>query len=316
MVGSHDHRTSGHEGVVGACDLGTYSGLILIARRTSRGWTVLEEEQHTVDLLKDGHHRGVLPRGAIARAEGLVRRFDALATRNKCRHAAIVATAALRNASNRTEIIRRLRSVTHHPVRVLAARREGTLSVRGALIGLPKSEKRAIVVDIGGGSTEAVRETDRGWIFRGVTCGASKATQSWAGVSKGSVTEMMARAERVAQGLPRWNRAGDHQIVGVGGSAVTLAAMQVRHRRLHPDKLHGRTLRRDWLERTAARLARSSRSEIERLIPFDPKRARVITAGTFLWAAVLKRFEVESVTISARGLRWGVADYLSEHGRV
>ncbi|GAB4325138.1 MAG: Ppx/GppA phosphatase family protein [Candidatus Zixiibacteriota bacterium] len=296
--------------------MGTYSGLILIARRTKRGWTVLEEEQHTVDLLGDGLQRGALPRSAIARAEGLVRRFDALTTRHKCRHAAVVATAALRSASNRTETIRRLRSVTKHPVRVLAARREGILGFRGALIGLPKSEKRSIVVDIGGGSTEAVRETDSGWIFRGVSCGASKATASWAGVSKGSSAELMTRADDVVSGLPRWNRKGNHRIVGVGGSAVTLAALQARHRRLHPEKLHGRALTRDWLERTAERLARLSRADIERLIPFDPKRARVITAGTFLWVAVLKHFEVDRVIISARGLRWGVADYLSEHGRI
>ncbi len=306
--------------LVGACDLGTYSGLILIARRARRGWSVLAEEQHTLDLLGDGVDRGRLPYSAIARAEGLVQRFDDLTERHACDSAAVVATAALRNAANRSEIVRRLRQSTRHPVRVLGTRREGVLSARGALIGLPRFRGHSIIVDIGGGSTEAIRETDTGFVFRGVPWGASKATAAWFGDQptkrQQSRIDLMDEADAVMRGLPGWNRARDQRLVGIGGTIVTLAALQARHRRFDPQNLHGRELTRSWLERTAKRLAGLSRSQKEHLIPFDPRRARVITAGTFLWAGVLNRFDVDRVTVSARGLRWGVADYLVEHRRI
>ncbi|MBD3297198.1 MAG: hypothetical protein GF341_00950, partial [candidate division Zixibacteria bacterium] len=196
-------------------------------------------------------------------------------------------------------------------------RREGVLSARGALIGLPKVGGHSIIVDIGGGSTEAIRETDTGFLFRGVPWGASKATAAWFGDGQAkrrrTHADLIDEADAVLHGLPGWNRAHDYRLVGIGGTIVTLAALQTRHRRLDPKKLHGRELTRTWLERTATRLAGLSQPQIERLIPFDPKRARVITAGTFLWTGVLNRFDVDRVTVSARGLRWGVADHLVEH---
>jgi exopolyphosphatase/guanosine-5'-triphosphate,3'-diphosphate pyrophosphatase len=116
--------------------------------------------------------------------------------------------------------------------------------------------------------------------------------------------------------LPVWKTTAGVRLIAVGGSAVTLAALRARHKRLHPAKLHGRSLNQRWLLSTARRLSAMSTEEIARLIPFDPKRSRVITAGTFLWAAVCNRFDAERMTISARGLRWGVADQLAGSNRL
>jgi exopolyphosphatase/guanosine-5'-triphosphate,3'-diphosphate pyrophosphatase len=100
-------------------------------------------------------------------------------------------------------------------------------------------------------------------------------------------------------------------MIGVGGSLVTLAAIHLGLSEFDPKRVHGHVLRRKWLAETADRLAQMSQNEIAALIPFDSRRARVLTAGTFLWSAVLDRYDADRVTVSVRGLRWGVAARLA-----
>lgn len=66
----------------------------------------------------------------------------------------VVATAAVREAGNQAEFLRRVRDEVGFDVEVLSGEEEARLIYLGALQFLPIYEKTALVIDIGGGSTE------------------------------------------------------------------------------------------------------------------------------------------------------------------
>lgn len=304
---------------VGVCDLGTFTGLILVIRKVRRHWITLHQERHTVDLASPVSTSRHLSVAGLRRSQRVMARFDEVAGAYGCEKAMVVCTAAVRDASNRRDFVLGLRQMTGRPVRVLSPRAEARLSADGATIDLPSS-RRTIVVDIGGGSTEVVfRSADRTrfWL---TDWGAARATAAWNVGRRDARAQSVSslcrlQAETIMQRLPAGGRvdaAHPFRVLGVGGTIVTLAGIRARLARFNAERLHGMILDYDWIAKMADRLASMGRGEIAAMIPFDPARARVLTAGTFLWAAVLNRLCANRVTVSVRGLRWGVAARLAE----
>lgn len=296
---------------VAAIDLGTFSALLLVAEMRRGRLSAICEERRTVDLTCD--HNGRLSAAAVHRATRVLSQFEALARRHDATVGLVAATAAVRTAVNRAAVVKRLRQATSFPVQVLSARREAALSARGALLGIRGATAQRLVIDLGGGSTEIVDPASG--VFRGLKIGAARATDQWiAQAPRNPATRdlyYLGCAERALLTLNPEVFRGASVIVGVGGTLTALAALAAGLRRFDPDAVHGRVLTADWIGATAAAVARLPMARIRELLPFDPSRARVIVAGTYLWAAVLNRLNARRVTVSARGLRWGMAAQLA-----
>ncbi|MBI3872174.1 MAG: hypothetical protein HY304_03745 [candidate division Zixibacteria bacterium] len=272
----------------------------------------LVEEAHAVDLANADPSRRVISRAAIRRAVAVVRRFNQEVRELECGAGVVVCTAAVRHANNRSAVLRALRKPSACRVRVLSARQEGLLTAAGVMTGLPASRRQRLVVDLGGGSTELIDpRTDR---VVSIPCGAALATSRWL---KGRprlrdhrTDYYRQRASISMDSVGVRSRTGPG-VIGVGGTITTLAAIHAGLREFDSERIDGRTLDADWIGKTADRFARMDRGLLEKLIPYDPRRARVLTAGTFLWEAVLKRLGVTRVRVSVRGLRWGAAQELA-----
>ena len=297
---------------VAVCDLGSFSGLILIAEKRGRSLRAICEERHTIDL---SYHPGArnIPKGALERATDVLIRFRMLAVKNKCERVAVVSTAALRDATNRKGATRFLESQTALRIRVLSPREEARITALGAVTGLRTVAGNQLIIDIGGGSTEVTRYPS--FAFRGVPLGAARATAQWAG----SLPKNPAERDRILRGLSlaavqglRPPRADLSRVVAVGGTITALAAMRKKLRTFAPERVHGTVLSSAWITQTAADLSKESMAGLRRGLVFDPERARVIVAGTYLWSAVLNRLGITRVVVSARGLRWGMAAILAE----
>ena len=298
---------------VAVCDLGTFSALFLIAEVRRGRLEPLLEERYTLDLAYSpaGDHR--ILAGAVDRALGTVKQFNRYADCYACERAAVVCTAAIRHASNRRRIVERLRRATAHPVVVLSPRQEGMLTAAGATHGLRASDRFTLVVDVGGGSTEIIcPKTGEIWL---IPCGAAWAAGQWRRgrprFSEHRADYYRRRASESVFAVDIGWLAEVPRVIGVGGTITTLAAINAGLREFDPARLHSSTLARAWIARTANQLAQMDQRALAGLIPFDRDRARVLTAGTFLWEAVLNRVHAARVTVSVRGLRWGVAQALA-----
>jgi exopolyphosphatase/guanosine-5'-triphosphate,3'-diphosphate pyrophosphatase len=99
--------------------------------------------------------------------------------------------------------------------------------------------------------------------------------------------------------------------VGIAGTVTTLAAVALRMETYDGARIHGSSLGTSELRDVVDALARVPLEERRRTTGLEPKRADVIVAGGLVALAFLERVGARSVTVSDRGVRWGLAEELA-----
>ena len=288
---------NGHERVLAAIDVGTNAVRLEIARPLPDG--TLETLHQERDPVRPGE--GVFSGGSISkpvanRLLATLRRYAALCRRHRAKVRA-VATAAVREARNRDEIVRRAREEAGLELEVVSGREEARLICLGVLDGRPAGA-RSLVVDIGGGSTEvATGLGEKPTSLYSVPLGAVRLTEIFS--SSGKVSEERLgvmrsyAAEALRETLPR-RLAGPRIALGSSGTINAIVAAGTDSKRL--------TRRR--LERMVDDLAGMGLAE--RRKRFEPRRAEIIVAGAVILEACMAHLGLEAVTAVSTGLRNGL----------
>jgi exopolyphosphatase/guanosine-5'-triphosphate,3'-diphosphate pyrophosphatase len=94
--------------------------------------------------------------------------------------------------------------------------------------------------------------------------------------------------------------------VAIAGTATTLCALHLGLPAYDGGRVHRARLTLQDVRALAERLAAMPLGERLALPGLQPKRADVIVAGAELLAAAMERLGVEDVTISDKGVRWGL----------
>ena len=144
-------------------DIGTNSARLMVVRfAPDHSWTVLSMQKETVRLGEGefGEVRLLQP-AAMERAATVCARFADLARAHGATRFVTVATAATREARNAHEFVRLLRETAGLEVHVVSGREEARLIYLG-LLSRVHVDDRALVIDIGGGSTEVAVGDEHG----------------------------------------------------------------------------------------------------------------------------------------------------------
>jgi exopolyphosphatase/guanosine-5'-triphosphate,3'-diphosphate pyrophosphatase len=277
-----------------AIDVGTNAVRLKIARRRATGR--LETLHQQRDPVRPGE--GVFSTGAIgpaaaARLLYTLREYGELCREFGARTRA-VATSALREASNRAEVVERARHEAGIDVEVISGREEARLICLGVLEGAAPAQ-RALCIDIGGGSTElavAIGEAPAGlW---SLPAGAVRLMEQFGGDP--SLERMRAFAHDAAALLPASQAGGWLEALGCSGTARALVAFATGDARSYAT----------CGELTAAGEALWRMGAAKRRKLFEPRRADVIVSGAVILTAVIERLQVSTVRAVKRGLRDGI----------
>lgn len=308
-----------HSGFKAAIDIGTNSMHLVVARLADHGgFEMLTSEKEMVRLGQGGGEMKELAPDAIERSLAALARMKEVAGSFGDVEIAAVATSAVREARNRNEFLDPARDRVGVPVEVISGFEEARLIHLGVLQALPVYDRRLLVVDIGGGSTEfCVGAGERVIEARSMKLGAIRLTQRFlADVADhdhdGSVDRKAVKECRkyVRSALaPVAHELGGHQpeiIVGSSGTASTIGAMALARRGDKPRHLNGATFTAQELEDLVDEL--TSRTTARRLaLPgLDAKRADIIVAGALLLDEIFRAFSIDEMTISDYALREGV----------
>jgi exopolyphosphatase/guanosine-5'-triphosphate,3'-diphosphate pyrophosphatase len=207
-----------------------------------------------------------------------------------------VATAAIREAKNRDEVVQAISEVSGIDVDVLSEEQEGRLAFIGATktLGHPV-EGRVAVVDVGGGSSEIVLGTVAGGAdevlsFRiGSGALADELLQS----DPPSASELREVREQINEFFDGVEVEEPDQAVAVGGSATSLR------------RLVGAVLEYETLERGVRVLASDPIDEVARRFELDPRRVRILPTGVLLLEKISQLLG-RPLQIGKGGLREGV----------
>ena len=219
-------------------------------------------------------------------------------------------TSALRDASNRAEFIGMVKTELGIDVSVLTGDEEAELTYIGAVseFAADSVNQRFGVVDIGGGSTELTTGT-------GITVesrqsfdiGSVRLTER---VLKTSPPSPQAIDDCIRSIRSQLNLASLHSsttLVGVAGTLTTLASIDLNLGVYDPLKVGGHRLTLSSIESVFHRLKVLTLEELRAAPQILSGRADILLAGILILMEVLKAAGATEITVSDRGLRYGIA---------
>ena len=292
-----------------AIDVGTNSANLLVIDEHGKELTRVI----TSTRLGEGlHSTGELSVDAMTRTIEVIASYVTSATSLGATTIHILGTAACRRARNADTFSELLQAKTQVTLEVLSESDEAALTFSGALIGLPVIDTPTLVIDIGGGSTEYTVGTESIDVFASIPFGAVTSTDSHISSDLPRPEDLTNLIGAVSDELEDITR--DHPIVaspirtvGVAGTIVTIAAVELGLHEFDDTALHGMALSREAVEdvfRTVATEPLALRVQNPGL---GPDRADIIVAGCCILVATMRRLQLSEITVSTRGLLDGVA---------
>lgn len=156
--------------LVASLDLGSNSFHLLLARRVKGELSIIKRLGEKVQLAAGLDANGKLSEAAQQRGLVCLKLIAPFLQGLKEDQVALVATNALRTASNAQEFIKRAEAILHFPIKVISGREEARLIYCGVVNSNPKVLAKRLVVDIGGGSTEFIIGEDKNPLLLGSLC--------------------------------------------------------------------------------------------------------------------------------------------------
>jgi exopolyphosphatase/guanosine-5'-triphosphate,3'-diphosphate pyrophosphatase len=307
------------EGVrIAAIDIGSNSIRQIVADVGSRGAIRVVDEMKAAPRLGAGvQETGELAESGVRAALEALQRMATLARQLGAARIHVVATSAVREADNRRDFLDLVREETGLKVRLLTGEDEARLSFRSALAHFDLAVRRAVVVDIGGGSLELALSAD-GLVERleSFPYGALRLTEEFLG-DRPKPRQLKKLRATVRDGIRGVLPVRDWRgalLIGSGGTFTNLGAMHLAARGLpFVGRVHGTQVPREEVEHLLDILLASTRQERAAIPGLSPGREDIILAGLAVAAEVMARIEAREVTVSGYGIREGL---LLESARV
>ena len=308
---------------IAAIDIGTNSLHMIIARTGADGsFEIVGREKDMVRLGAGGLDGRPLGEPTMTAALQTLTRFKRLADSRAVDEVVAVATSAVREAPNAGDFLRTVERQTGIRARIISGLEEARLIHRAAVHAVDIGTGTAVVIDIGGGSTEAAVGTAEGAqdarsFHLGVIRLSERFVQSDP-LSDQDERRLVRHVNReLGDGLEQLARKGFDRVIGTSGTILSLGALalaggggpvptdlQLHHSRVTARALH--KLRQDIVGLPLA--------DRLRLPGLDSRRADLVVSGAILLDAVLRQLRATEITLCDVSLREGVVlDYIDRH---
>ncbi|MBI5299549.1 MAG: hypothetical protein HY877_04560, partial [Deltaproteobacteria bacterium] len=95
-------------------------------------------------------------------------------------------------------------------------------------------------------------------------------------------------------------------MIATAGTATTLAGIKMKMKVYKHQEVHGSKISLDDLKKIIAELKSKTIEERKKIPGLEPGRADVILAGSLLLEKITEHLGIQEITVSDRGVRWGV----------
>jgi exopolyphosphatase/guanosine-5'-triphosphate,3'-diphosphate pyrophosphatase len=268
-------------------DIGSNSFRLLVAEVEDGRLHPLAHDLVTVRLGEGLGATGLIAPAAMLRAEATLSRFAEKVAAYPVHSLRACATHAVRAAANRDEFLQRAEAVAGFSIEVLSGEEEARLALLGAFAALPEEQRRypLFLLDVGGGSTEIIRQATAGSEPRmmSLPLGAVGLTEEFAADCKAMREKIQSILVPALRSIAAEDVVGPGALlVASGGTATTLAALDLKQDRYDAQQVQNHSLSQDVLRRLVATLAALSPGERNALSSLADGRGDIIVAGAVL----------------------------------
>ncbi len=301
--------------VFASIDLGTNTVRLLVAESNGEGFTPIYSNQAITRLGEGLSKGGVLIERAMERTINTILQFKKEASAYNPLDIWVAATSAVREAKNSPEFVEKVKKAAGIELEVIPWDDEARRTILGVFSGLDGDINRAIIFDIGGGSTEFVLTENRRLIKSvGTNLGVVHLSEKY--INKDPVDdEEMAVLEKTiadkvrdvrgeiqaASGKRQWAR-----LIGVAGTVTTIAALDLNLYPYNPAKVNGYILRLENVKGILKRLKAMTLSERRNIPALEKGREDLIIPGAIIVIKVMEILGFNEITVSDYGLREGI----------
>lgn len=220
-------------------------------------------------------------------------------------------TAALREAENGRDVAAAIGRAAAARVRILSGEEEAEATWRGVVQGR-RLGPGALVLDIGGGSTEFTSAGEDGVIVsRSMPLGSVRQAERYLESDPPTDAEWMSMRDeiraRVVEGLGGRRTT---ELVGVAGTVTQVAALELAMTDYDPDRVEGMHLPHALVASWSERLRRLPLARRRDLAGMVPERADTVVAGTAILAIAIEQSGAGGVIVSEYDSLWGMLEGL------
>jgi exopolyphosphatase/guanosine-5'-triphosphate,3'-diphosphate pyrophosphatase len=304
-----------------ALDLGTNNCRLLVGAPAGDGFRVLDSFSRIVRLGEGLQQTGRLSQPAMDRAICALHGCAARLARRPMRAVRAIATEACRRATNGAEFLSRVRAETGLRIDVISSREEVELALESCAPLLHEGGRRALLFDIGGGSTElawvrlAAGRTRPELIgYASLPVGVVTLAERFgsAGFSRAGFNAM---TDEVAARLVAFEtvhcigheiRQGGVRFLGTSGTVTTLAGIVLRLPRYSRPAVDGVVLSHEEADAALTQLQTLGYAGLARHPCIGPERADFVLPGCAIFAAIHRLWPASQILVADRGLREGM----------
>ncbi len=296
---------------VAALDLGTNTTRLLVAdvRNGSIDEVVRRSQITRLGEGVDGRRR-LLPL-PIARVRNCLADYRRELESLGAERALAVATSAIRDADNGEAFLGEVEWSYGFETRLLSGDEEAQLTLRGVASGR-ELDVHALVIDVGGGSTELIAGSpERVAVRISTDLGSVRLTERYLRSDPPGEGELSVCAAAIrsllGERVPDEARTSVATAIGVAGTITSLAALDLGLVEYDAERVDGHRLTHDAVHAQLTRLAAIPLEDRRQVPGLEPERAPVIVAGAMILRETMRYFDLDEVEVSQRDLLDGAA---------
>lgn len=291
-------------------DLGTNTCNLLIAEYQDKTYQILYQGKEVVKLGKNGIDKNQLTEDGLYRAIQAIRNHWHRIREQEVSEVVLLATSAIREASNRDWFQKELEKNTGLQLQVISGEREAELIFKGVKLAFGEIDDHSLILDIGGGSNEFILTEAGNPVWKqSFPLGMARIIEQFPPsdpITPEEINQITSWFESRLETL--WNRtrnAGITTLIGCSGAFDTLADLIDQTPAGTKTRIR-QEVRTDEFSRIYQLLIQSTYAERIRMKGMEPIRIEMIVPSVIFIKLVIERLKIQKIDQTDYALREGV----------
>jgi exopolyphosphatase / guanosine-5'-triphosphate,3'-diphosphate pyrophosphatase len=294
---------------IGIIDIGSNSiRLVVYELSPDRAYRVIDEGKASARLSGKITEDGLLEPSGIRSVIDILNQFKLLCSAHQASTIKTVATAAIRNAVNRDEIVSRVNEETGILIEVLSGEEEARYGFLGMINTIDIAD--GFLVDIGGGSTEVSLFIGRRLLHSiSIPFGSVNVAKRFTQNGELSDADVVRIRRTITQALENhpWVRSFPGlPLVGLGGTIRSVCKIHQRQHKYSMPTSHNYTMQSGDVNALLDKLSDIPLAKRKKVDGLSADRADIIVPGLIILSTICLITEASHYQVCASGLRDGL----------
>lgn len=295
--------------IVASIDIGTNTVLLLIAEVNKFKAKIIPLiNEYRMPRIGQGiKQTGIISSEKLALLYDVLSEYDKIIRKHECEKIIVSGTNAFRIAGNTSAIIKEIKNKFNYDLKVISGEEEAEYAYLGAISNINTHTELA-VIDIGGSSTEIICGKGFNIISKkSLQLGSVTGTENFLISAPPVESEIMKFKDEIMKLFSAINmKFIPEKIIAIAGTATTLACMKSGLKEFQEDKVDNSIITIQEIEHIIKELLQLNPAAIlEKYGSVMRGREDIIFAGAFILYQFMKYLEIQNVTVSTRGIRYG-----------